>query len=138
MADDKELPIENTFLVLEDMETLRNQMVSDLRAIGIKGKIIEAASVAEAIEKSKAETIEFFISDWNLPDSTGFEFLKKLRASNKYGKTPFIMCTTHDEIKYMLDAIKNGANDYLVKPWEQADLLKKMRTVWMAFQKRKA
>jgi two-component system chemotaxis response regulator CheY len=136
MSGDKEFPSNKTFLVLEDMETLRNQMVSDLKSIGVKGKIVEAINVAEAIEKSKNEEVEFFISDWNLPDSTGFEFLKKLRASTKYSKTPFIMCTTHNEINYMLDAIKNGANDYLVKPWEVSDLSKKVQAVWKSFLKK--
>jgi two-component system chemotaxis response regulator CheY len=119
-----------TFLVLEDLDNLRNQMISDLRASGVVGKIHEAASVQSAISICNSAQISFFISDWSLPDGTGNDFLKKIRSIEQYKTTPFIMCTNHGEINYFLEAVANGANDYIVKPWTLEELQKKLFITW--------
>lgn len=123
-------PTDVNFLHLEDMESFRLQMGKDLRELGIQGKIFEAPDVATALKLCQAEVIGFIISDWNLPDGTGLEFLKKIRATKKFANTPFLMCTTMDELKYLLDAISSGANDYIVKPWDIGELKKKIRLTW--------
>jgi two-component system chemotaxis response regulator CheY len=124
------LPMNINFLVLEDMDNLRAQMVKDLRTIGITGKIHEAPNLKAAIQLSNTEEIGFVISDWNLPDGTGHDFLKKFRAILRFKKTPFIMCTTNDEINYFLEAIASGANDFVVKPWSLEELRKKIHLTW--------
>jgi two-component system chemotaxis response regulator CheY len=125
-----------TFLVIEDMDNLRKQMVSDLKAIGIQGKIFESANVQGAIKICSQEEIGFVISDWNLPDGTGHDFLKKFRAVDRFKKTPFVMCTTNSEINFFLEAVASGANDYIVKPWKQEELRKKIQTTWESFLKK--
>lgn len=125
-----ESPIANlNFLLLEDMDSFRNQMIKDLRDLGVVGKIFEAPDVATAIKMCNTEEFDFIISDWNLPDGTGHDFLKKVRATAKFKKTPFMMCTTNDEIGYILQAIASGANDFLVKPWKQEELSKKLALI---------
>lgn len=130
-------PTNITFLILEDMDHLRQLMVKDLRAIGVMGKIHEAPNVQAAIKISSTEEIGFVISDWNLPDGTGHDFLKKFRAVERYKKTPYIMCTTNSEIKYFLDAIASGANDFVVKPWDANELKKKIRLTWETYLNKK-
>jgi two-component system chemotaxis response regulator CheY len=130
IIDDKNFPLGITFLLLEDMENLRSQMISDLRSLGITGIIHEAADVQSAIKICVAEEIGFVISDWNLPDGTGHDFLKKFRAVLRYKKTPFVMCTTNSETRYFLNAIASGANDYIVKPWTVEDVKKKLQLTW--------
>jgi two-component system chemotaxis response regulator CheY len=131
------IPSSITFLVLEDMEAIRNEMVKDLKEMGIEGKILEAESVQSALKICSTEKIGFIVSDWNLPDGTGLDFLKKLRTSERFKKTPFIMCTTQSEINFILDAVSNGANDYIVKPWAPDDLKNKVSQVWEAFLNKK-
>lgn len=131
-------PSNETFLILEDMDHLRQQMISDLKSIGVNGKIFEAPCVQDALKIAAAEKIEFIISDWNLPDGTGLDFLKKVRASAKYKTTPFIVCTTNDEIQYFLDAVANGANDFIVKPWTVEELKKKVTLTWNGYLKKQS
>ena len=125
------------FLVLEDMNNLREQMVSDLKLLGIRSKIFEAADVKTAISISSSNDIGFVISDWNLPDGTGHDFLKVFKSVEHYKKTPFIMCTTNSDISYFLEAVKSGANDFIVKPWTIEELKKKIEVTWDLLQKKK-
>lgn len=129
-------PYNIPFLVLEDMENLRQQLITDLRSIGIIGKIHEAANVKDAIGVCSKEEIGFVISDWNLPDGTGHDFLKKFRAVPRFKTTPFIICSTNNEIKFFLDAAASGANDYIVKPWTAEELKKKVFLTWNLFMKK--
>lgn len=130
-------PTDVPFLVLEDMDNLRQQMVKDLRSIGVVGKIHEAPNVQMAIKICGTEEIGFVISDWNLPDGTGHDFLKKFRAVPRFKKTPFVMCTTNSEINFFLEAIASGANDYIVKPWTAEELKKKVQLTWETFLNKK-
>ena len=117
-------------LVLEDMTNVREQMVSDLRQIGLSGKILEAENVAQAIEHTQRGKIDMVISDWNLPDGTGLEFLKQTKANASIANIPFIMCTTMDEITNIMEAIEEGATEYIVKPWDIDELADKVLDSW--------
>ncbi|MCO4793924.1 MAG: response regulator [Bacteriovoracaceae bacterium] len=119
-------------LVLEDMESIRNQMVSDLKSLGYNGEIYEAPDLKSAVETCKSKPIDLIISDWNLPDGTGFDFLVKIKKVAKLAKIPFIMCTTMDEVENMINAIHEGANEYVVKPWSKEDLGNKVEFAWAA------
>lgn len=78
----------------------------------------------------RPKKIQFIICDWNLPDGTGFDLLKKFRKIPAYAGIPFVMCTTMDEISNILEAIQAGANEYIVKPWEIDELRKKIELTW--------
>lgn len=135
MKQNNENLLEATILVLEDMDNLRAQMIKDLRIIGLKGKILEASNLQGAIGFVKTEKISFIVSDWNLPNGTGMELLKKMRATPYYENTPFVMCTTKSEISSVLEAVQSGANDYIVKPWTTDELKKKIFSTWDNYQK---
>ena len=123
-------PTTITILLIEDMDNLRVQMIEDLKSIGHTGTILEAACVADAIQTIQHNEIDFIICDWNLPDGTGFELLKKFRKIPSYAHIPYVMCTTMDEISNILSAIQEGANDYIIKPWKVEELNKKITSVW--------
>lgn len=123
-------PTTITFLLIEDMENLRVQMVADLRKLGHTGIILEASCVADSIQTIQHEEIDFIICDWNLPDGTGFDLLKKFRKIPAYAHVPYVMCTTMDEISNILSAIQEGASDYIVKPWKIEELNNKIISVW--------
>ncbi|EQC45728.1 response regulator [Bacteriovorax sp. Seq25_V] len=129
------VPITSEFKILhlEDLEDLRVKMKSDLVSLGVEATIVEAEDVATAIAKIESEKIDFIISDWNLPDGTGFDFLKKVRSISKLDKVPFIMCTTLNEVSNMLDAISNGANEFITKPWELEELEEKFSSTYSSF-----
>lgn len=124
------VPPDLNILLLEDMADIRATMLKHLEDIGVANKVLEAPNVKTAIELCNKHEIGFIISDWNLPDGTGFEFLKKLRGTKKFAKTPFLMCTTMDEVEDMINAIAAGANEYLVKPWKKSELFEKVNSCW--------
>ena len=119
-----------SFLVLEDTQTMREAVVQQLKKMGFSGNIFEAEKVSEAKEIIQKENIDFIVSDWNLPDGTGFEFLKDIRAMSKYEETPFLMVTTENGIKEVIEAIKEGASNYLIKPWEEVSFVEKLLYAW--------
>lgn len=127
------IPESFVILHLEDLKELRVQMNADLRKIGVDATILEAEDVKTALEFIDSKKIDFIISDWNLPDGTGFEFLKKVRAHAKVKNVPFVMCTTINEIGNMLDAINNGANEFITKPWTSDELVEKFSSVYQKF-----
>ena len=133
---EKDLLTEVNFLVIEDMDNIRKQLVNDLRQIGVTSKIFEAANLQAAVKICQTEEFAFVISDWNLPDGTGHDFLKKFRAIEKFKKVPFVMCTTNSEINFFLEAVKSGANDYIVKPWKVEELKKKLLINWEMVNKK--
>ena len=125
-----EIPKEITFLVLEDTQSMREAAVAQLRSMKFSGKIFEAEKVEEAMSIMTQESLDFVISDWNLPDGTGVEFLKSFRKMTKYFETPFLMVTTENEVGKMLDAVREGASSYLVKPWDASEFKEKVMTAW--------
>lgn len=129
------IPEDVIILHLEDMPDIRQTMRNHFADIGIENKVVEADCVKKAISCLNEHKIGFIISDWNLPDGTGFEFLKKLRATKKFAKVPFLMCTTMDEVEDMINAIAEGANEYLVKPWKRTELLEKLNSCWTVANK---
>ena len=104
-------------------------MKSHLKEMGFTTPPFEAACVQEALKlvQEKKSLIKFIISDWNLPDGTGLEFLKKVRSLREFDKVPFMMVTSENDINHMLEAVTAGSNNYLVKPWNPADLKDKIQ-----------
>lgn len=129
------LDIDENFLILhlEDMAELRKKMRENLLEIGVQASIVEAENLKEAKEFVLSKNIKFIISDWHLPDGTGFEFLKFVKSNPKTKDLPFIMCTTINEVANMLDAISNGANEFITKPWNTDELSEKFSSVFQKY-----
>lgn len=127
-------PLEVNFLILEDMDSIREQMINDLKSMGFNGEFYEAPDLKTTVSYCKDKSFEFIISDWNLPDGTGLDFLKKVKKVSKLAKLPFLICTTMDEVENMINAIHEGANEYVVKPWNKEELGEKINFAWEAVQ----
>jgi two-component system chemotaxis response regulator CheY len=92
--------------------------------------ILAAENVAQGKKYLSEFPITFIISDWNMPGESGFDFLKYVRADPKFKQLPFILLTTVGEEDSVLDAVMNGASNYLLKPWTSADLGEKMKAAY--------
>ncbi len=130
-----DFPDDFVLLHLEDMDSYLQQMTHSLQQLNYHGHILRAKTVKDALTLCNKNKIDLIIADWNLPDSTGLEFLKAIRKSKKFATTPFIMCTTMNEVGDMINAVKEGANDYIVKPWKVADLENKIVIIWNLLNK---
>lgn len=136
IIDDVEIPVDIHFLIVEDEPDVQELLMDTLVNLGFSGNVKFSESVVGAIEisylalKKERKPIDFFISDWNLVDMTGLDFLKSIRANSAYKNTPFLMVTANDNVSGMLVATKQGASEYLVKPWNQEELGQKIAMCW--------
>jgi two-component system, chemotaxis family, chemotaxis protein CheY len=111
-------------LLVDDSGIMRKIILRVLNAIGIND-VVEASDGAEALKLFGTDSFDIVLSDWNMPNMTGIEFLKAVRATGS--KVPFVMITTEAEQSRVLEAIQAGASNYLVKPFEQDTLMAKLR-----------
>ena len=118
-------------LVADDMMTMRKLVVKTCKELGFTD-ITEAEDGAKAWEAVNAANppIGLIISDWNMPNTTGLDFLKRVRADTRYGKLPFIMVTAEAEQHQVVEAVKSGVSNYVVKPFTVDQLRDKITTVY--------
>lgn len=122
------VPKNITFLVVDDIPSVRSTVESNIRALGYDGPIITAGDVTMAKHLLGQSHVDFIISDWNMPGESGLDFLKYVREHAHFKPLPFIMLTTENEADRVLDAIEAGASNYLIKPWTLSDLETKIKT----------
>ena len=108
-------------LVVDDFATMRRIIKNLLKQAGYKN-IAEAEDGVAALSILKSQKIDFIISDWNMPNMNGLEFLKAVRADNELSSLPFLMVTAEGLKENVVLAIKAGVSGYIVKPFT-ADVL---------------
>ena len=79
-------------LVVDDFSTMRRIVRNILRQIGFQN-VVEADDGTSAWEVLNREKIDFIVSDWNMPQMTGIDLLRKVRASEQFANIPFLMVT---------------------------------------------
>jgi len=101
-------------MLIDDSKTMRNIQRSVLRQIGIE-QVEEACDGQDALSKVTAFAPDLILVDWNMPNMDGLTFIKTYRKIDK--TTPMIMVTTEAEKSRVIEAIKAGVNNYVVKPF---------------------
>jgi two-component system chemotaxis response regulator CheY len=113
-------------LLVDDSSTMRRIQKTQLASVGIDD-ILEAGDGDEAMfVLEKNMPIDIILLDWNMPVMDGFTFLKNARQNDKYKNVKIIMCTSESEKNRVLEAIKAGANNYIVKPFTPEALKEKL------------
>jgi two-component system chemotaxis response regulator CheY len=115
------------FLVVDDSATMRRIVINSLQRIGFTD-YVEAADGAEALERFD-ESIEFVITDWNMPIMGGLDLVKALRARPDGARIPILMVTTRSVREDILAAAQAGVNNYVVKPFTPQILKEKIDQV---------
>ena len=113
-------------LVVDDSLTIRRIVVKALGIVGIN-ETTEAGDGVEALTAAKEGEFDLILLDWNMPKMSGIDALRSLRERGD--KTPVIMVTTEAEKSRVIEAIKTGANDYLIKPFSPDQLAEKVKNV---------
>lgn len=118
------------FLVTDDYESMRVMMAEHLKQLGVE-KILFASSGNQALKiikqnQGKSEQIEFLLTDMIMEDGNGIELVKAVRADATLKSLPVLMITSKAEVSLVIDAVKAGVNNYIVKPWQLEDLAKKI------------
>jgi two-component system, chemotaxis family, chemotaxis protein CheY len=121
-------------LVIDDMATMRKIIKNMLGQIGFTN-ITEADDGATGLPKileatELGEPYEFIVSDWNMPQLSGLELLKKLRADDTYKALPFLMITAEAEQGNVVIAVKAGVSNFIVKPFSAQVLKEKIDKIF--------
>ncbi len=116
-------------LVVDDFATMRRIVKGVLKQLGFKD-IIEADDGTTALNELKKEDVGLIVSDWNMPKMTGLELLKKVREDEKLKSIPFIMVTAEGQKENVIEAVKAGVSNYIVKPFTPETLSEKLEKVF--------
>jgi two-component system, chemotaxis family, chemotaxis protein CheY len=114
-------------LLIDDSTTMRKIQRRALNTLGIED-IDEACNGREGVDKLQAESYSYnlVMLDMNMPEMGGLEVLKTVRADPNSNNIPIVMCTSVADKEQVMEAIKNGASNYVVKPFTPEDLQKKV------------
>ncbi len=109
------------FLIVDDSSTMRRIIINTLNKLG-HTECHEAANAREGIDRLSSTPVDLVITDWNMPEMGGIEFVKAIRTNDATKKLPVLMVTTNaaeDDIK---EALRAGVNNYVVKPFTPESL----------------
>ncbi len=117
-------------LVVDDFPTMRRIVKNLLNQLGFKN-IEEAEDGQQAYNKLMSDPdFKLVVSDWNMPNMEGIELLKKIRQSEEPLKSiPFLMITAEAEKEKVIEAIKSGVDNYIVKPFTAEVLKEKLEKI---------
>ena len=125
--------LDSRILLVEDIPTMRKIIITMLEQVGFNN--IEQASDGELAWKRIEETFRYkreydlVLSDWNMPQMSGLELLKKIRGDERFEKIPFLMVTGQDDQDKIKEAVEAGVTDFIVKPFTQVVLEKKIAKI---------
>ncbi|HOA71891.1 MAG TPA: response regulator [Phycisphaerae bacterium] len=110
-------------LLVDDSRTIRNIQKNVLAQIG-HTDILEAADGLEALNQIAEHKPDLVLVDWNMPNMDGITLVRKIRETDR--RLPLVMVTTEAEKSRVLEAIKAGVNNYVVKPFTAETLSEKI------------
>ena len=105
-----------TILIVDDSRIMRNIVKNYFSEQKIPCQYLEASDGSEALDLLMQQPVDLVLLDWNMPRLSGIDFLKKVRAMSKYTKLPIIMVTSESAKYNVIEALKTGASDYIIKP----------------------
>ena len=122
------------FLVVDDFSTMRRIVRNLLKELGFSN-VDEAEDGVVALAKLKNGGFDFVISDWNMPNMTGIDLLRAIRADAGLSGLPVLMITAEAKKENIIEAAQAKANGYIVKPFTAAVLDEKLNKILKTLEK---
>ena len=116
-------------LTVDDFSTMRRIIRNMLRQLGYTN-VVEAEDGAEALSLLQREKVDFVISDWNMPHMNGLDLLKAIRADANLKPLPVLLVTAEALKENVVEALKAGVNNYVVKPFTAETLKEKIDAIF--------
>jgi two-component system chemotaxis response regulator CheY len=116
-------------MVVDDQTSMRAMIRRTLQDLGFKD-VRDKSGAAEALDAVKSDRVHLIISDYNMPEMDGLQFLEAVRKDPVIGKTVFIMLTGSSDRDLVQKAAAMGVNNYVVKPFAPAALKEKIERVF--------
>ena len=113
-------------LIVDDSSTMRAVLRMTLRSAGIE--TVEAGNGSEALQRlQQAGPVDFALVDWNMPLMNGLEFLRAVRADHGHDHMKIVMVTTETELTQVQNALRCGADEYIMKPFTRDSVIEKLQ-----------
>ncbi|WP_171743769.1 response regulator [Sphingomonas sp. AP4-R1] len=116
-------------MVVDDQTSMRAMIRRSLQDLGFKD-VRDTSGAAEALTAIKADRVHLVISDYNMPEMDGLQFLEAVRGDPAINRTAFIMLTGSADRSVVEKAAALGVNNYVVKPFVPAALKQKIERVF--------
>jgi len=119
--------LKTKILVVDDMLTMRKLVQKSCKEIGFTD-FTEAKDGREAWELVNSANPPFglILSDWNMPNATGLDLLKRVRSDSRFKALPFLLITAEAEKTQIVEAVKAGVTNYIIKPFNTEALKEKL------------
>lgn len=116
-------------LVVDDFSTMRRIVKNILKQLDFTN-IVDADDGTTAWEILNKDKIDFIVSDWNMPNMSGLELLKKVRNSEEFADMPFLMVTAEGQQEHIIEAVQAGVSNYIVKPFTPETVEQKIEKIF--------
>lgn len=126
---------EAKILLVDDFSMVRASIKNILKDLGITN-IHEAKDGQQGLDmlaeaQSKNEPFDLVFCDWNMPNMSGIDMLKEVKSRPELSDLPIVMVTAERDRANVVQALKQGAKDYVVKPFNKAQISKKIERILM-------
>jgi two-component system chemotaxis response regulator CheY len=122
------------FLVVDDFSTMRRIVRNLLKELGFTN-VQEAEDGVDGLSKLRGGDFDFVVSDWNMPNMTGIDMLRAIRADPELKHLPVLMVTAEAKRENIIEAAQAGASGYVVKPFTAGTLDEKLKKIFATMQK---
>ena len=118
-------------LVVDDSRIMRTIVKNSLlKDKNNEYEFKEASNGVDAFNILEREPVDIVLLDWNMPHLNGLDLTKELRSLPKYQKLPIIMLTSEAAKYNVIEAVKAGVNDYMIKPVNENVLIEKIEQIF--------
>ncbi|MDE2308732.1 MAG: chemotaxis response regulator CheY [Xanthomonadaceae bacterium] len=118
-------------LVVDDFSTMRRIVRNLLVELGFSNPLIQEADDGQnAIEMLRKTPVDLVVTDWNMPNMTGIELLRAIRAEPALKGVPVLMVTAENNRDQIIAAAQAGVNGYIVKPFTAITLQEKLTKIF--------
>ena len=111
-------------LIVDDSRVIRRMAADILKGLGLR--TAEAEHGGKAVEFCRTTVPDMVLLDWNMPEMDGITCLRALRAMDLNPRPVVVMCTTENSVSKIREALEAGADEYIMKPYDQEVLLDKL------------
>ena len=117
-------------LIVDDSAAIRKILARVLQQIEIiTGSIFEAGDGLQALDVLRSNPVALVLSDINMPNMDGIEFLREMRANDSWRKVPVVMITTEGSQSKVMEAVEAGASGYVRKPFTADQIKEKLASL---------
>jgi two-component system chemotaxis response regulator CheY len=116
------------FLIVDDSSTMRRIIINTLNKLGHQD-VQEAGNGKEGLDRLTSGPVDMIITDWNMPEMSGIDFIRTVRSTPTVKDVPVLMVTTNAAKDDIVEALKAGVNSYVVKPFTPETMREKIEAV---------